>query len=176
VDIPVDVAEEAGPARLEYLVREHLAFVLAALGRAGVRDGDIEDAAQRVFLTAARKIDAISPDAERAFLKGVARREASHARRSYQRRGEVGEEGVVLHTTPSTGPDELVRRKQALLVVARLVDAMDPDLRAVFMLHELDELTVVAIAKKLGLPLGTVKTRLRRARGILADHAARLKA
>ena len=161
--------------RLERLMTQHLSFVVSVLYRAGVRDGDIDDLAQRVFLTALRKVDRILPDKERAFLHTVAQREAGHARRSYRRRREVGDDGVVQETTPSVRPDELVLRKQALLSIATVIDGMGVDLRTVFMLHELHEMPLPEVSEKLGLPLGTVKTRLRRARAILAEGVRSLR-
>src|SRR4051812_16425864 len=68
------------------------AFVLRTLRRFGVRADDVEDAAQRVFLTAANRIEDITVGAERAFLYGVAIREAGHVRRSYRRRRETPED------------------------------------------------------------------------------------
>lgn len=160
--------------RLERLMSQHFGFVVNVLYRAGVRDGDIDDLAQRVFLIALRKVNCIIPDKERAFLHTVAQREAGHARRSYRRRNEVGDDGVVQETTPSVRPDELVLRKQALLSITTVIDAMDVDARTVFMLHELHEMSLPEISLKLGLPLGTVKTRLRRARSFLANGARTL--
>jgi RNA polymerase sigma-70 factor, ECF subfamily len=161
--------------RLERLMSQHFSFVINVLYRAGVRDGDIDDLAQRVFLTALRKLNCIMPDKERAFLHTVAQREAGHARRSYQRRREVGDDGVVQETTPSVRPDELVLRKQALHSIATVIDAMDVELRSVFMLHELHEMPLPEISLKLRLPLGTVKTRLRRARAMLAERTRTMR-
>jgi RNA polymerase sigma-70 factor (ECF subfamily) len=46
----------------------------------------------------------------------------------------------------------------------RIMDGMDEDSRAVFMLFELEGLTMVEIAKVVDAPQGTVASRLRRAR------------
>ncbi len=156
-------------ARFERLVVQYLDFVVAMLHAKGVRDGDLDDAAQRVFLIALGKLERIEAHAEKAYLHRVAVREASHTRRSYQRRGEVDAEHVDMHSTPSMGPDELVRKKHALLQAAAALEELDADLRSVFVMHELEEMSLPDVSQALGLPLGTVKTRLRRARSLLSD-------
>jgi RNA polymerase sigma-70 factor (ECF subfamily) len=54
-----------------------------------VPSDDVDDCAQQVFWVAARKLDDIEGDSERAFLFGTAMRVASDARRSRTRRREV---------------------------------------------------------------------------------------
>jgi RNA polymerase sigma-70 factor (ECF subfamily) len=53
---------------------------------------------------------------------------------------------------------------------------MPLDLRAVFVLFELEELPTAEIASLVGVPVGTVASRLRRARGEFHRIAARLRA
>jgi RNA polymerase sigma-70 factor (ECF subfamily) len=159
--------------RFEQLITRHFDYVHSVLYAKGVQDGDRDDVAQRVFLVVLRKLDGIEIDAEKAFLRGVAIREASHARRSHKRRREVGNDDFDLQSTPSMSPDELVRRKQELMQVADAVDELDENLRAVFIMSEVQEIPLAAIAEELGLPLGTVKTRLRKARTVLADRSAK---
>ena len=58
----------ASEQRLAGLVREHYAFVWRLLRRLGLREGDADDAAQQVFLTASRRLHEIEPARERSFF------------------------------------------------------------------------------------------------------------
>jgi RNA polymerase sigma-70 factor (ECF subfamily) len=155
-------------------------FVAGTLRRFGVRACDVDDAAQRVFLTAANRIADIAVGSERAFLYTVALREAGHVRRSYRRSRETLED---LHEEPapaSLQQDELVARKRAHALARAVLHVLDEDCRRAFTLCELEGRTTSEVARELGAPLGTIKTRLRRARSTLAtlnvSHAARLAA
>lgn len=162
----------ADPARLRKMVGDHFDFIWRSLRRNGVREGDVDDLVQRVFLTASRRLAEIRPGAERAFLFAVALREAGHVRRSYRRRGEVGAEALADQSTGAPRPDELVGQRQGLQVIDAVLESMDDDLRTVFVLFEVEEQSAQQIAELLDIPLGTVKSRLRRAR---QDFAARVR-
>lgn len=162
----------AEAAQLRRLVEQHFAFVWRCLRRTGIMEADIDDAVQRVFLTAARKLTEISAGSERSFLFRVARGEAGHLRRSYRRRGEVGAEALLDRSTGALRPDELAGRQQALSFVSGVLEQMAEELRTVFVLCEVEELSSAEVAEALGVPMGTVKSRLRRAR---ADFALRTR-
>ena len=144
------------------------AFVVRTLRRFGVHVNDVEDAAQRVFLTAASRLGDITVGAERSFLYGVARREAGHVRRSYRRRRETPEEILEEATPASLQQDALVAKKRAHAAACRVLAGLDEDCRRIFISCELEGRTTTEVARELRLPVGTVKTRLRRARAILS--------
>lgn len=170
-----DGRRKSGRPTIEDLVGAHFDFVWRNVKRLGVREGDVDDTVQRVFLTAARKVDEIRDGAERAFLYAIAVREASHARRTYRRRGEeAGEDALADRSTGALRPDEQVDREQAKRLIAEVLDGMDEELRSVFVLFEVEEMTAAEIAELLGLPAGTVKSRLRRAREVFADRTSGL--
>jgi RNA polymerase sigma-70 factor (ECF subfamily) len=159
------------PVPFERLVGDHLDFVWRSLRRFGVPVADVDDATQQVFLIANQKLDKIRPGSERAFLVGVAARVASHARRSLHRR-EAAE--LSLSSNPraeNPDPEELTERLEARELLDRVLDTMPLELRSVFVLFELEELSVDQIARALVLPRGTVATRLRRAREVFHDAA-----
>jgi len=165
------VTRETPPATLQALVTQHLDFVWRSLRRFGVPSADVDDATQRVFLIANEKLERIQTGSERSFLVGVAARVASHARRSYHRR-EAAELGY--STSPrESGPDpeELTQKREDRELLDRVLDAMPADLRTVFVLFELEELSVDQTAALLVLPRGTVASRLRRAREVFHVQA-----
>jgi len=132
--------------------------------RLGVARCDVDDARQRVWLTALRHIERMRPGSEGAFLRMVARREAGHVRRTYRRRSEVPSAEFDELASAALPSDELVARRQQLEHAHDVLQNMDTELRRVLLLSEVDDASTRHIAGMLDIPLGTVKSRLRRAR------------
>ena len=148
--------------RLRAVVVAHFDFVWRQLRRIGVPPSDVDDAAQQVFLVAADRLDDIASGSERAFLFGTAVRVATTARR--QRARERPDNTTDSATDPTPLPDELTDQKRARELLDVLLDGLDEDVRAIFVLFELEGMKLVEIAALVGAPLGTVASRLRRAR------------
>ncbi len=172
VDAPAEApSAPAQPLALRQLVADHLDFVWRSLRRFGVPQADVDDAAQQVFLIANDKLSRIHPGSERSFLVGVATRVASHVRRSYHRR-EAAEQRLSVNPHDATpDPEQLAQRLEARTLLDKVLDGMPEDLRAVFVLFELEELSIDQTASLLILPRGTVATRLRRAREVFHEQA-----
>jgi RNA polymerase sigma-70 factor (ECF subfamily) len=155
-------------------VRTHLAFVWRALRRFGVPDADAPDATQRVFIVATARLARIEPGRERAFLFGTALRVASKVRRA-RARSPLASEAWEPDDHASAGPstEELVDERKARAVLDGILDDMTDELRAVFVLYELEQMTMAEIAELLELPAGTVASRLRRAREYFRERVAR---
>lgn len=165
--------EPASADRFRTLVLDRLQFVARNLRRLGVSEADVEDATQEVFLTVSRKLAQIAPEKERSFLYGVVLRVASHVRRAQARRGRAT---MALSNEPlprSSDPEQAIHEAQARLVLDRALDAMSDELRSAFCLYELEEMTAHEISGLLGVPLGTIKSRLRRAREIFLSAIER---
>ena len=169
-------SSSASDARLRALVTENLAFVWRSLVRLGVPRADAEDAVQQVFLVASRKLASIEPGSERAFLFGAALRIASRARRTQQRRREVLEAEPHDRLDPTPDPEELLDRARARAALDGILDTMPLELRAVFVLFNLEQLTIAEIAALVDLPAGTAASRLRRAREHFQAAVRRLEA
>src|SRR5882724_3291903 len=75
--------------RFRQIVAANLDFVWRCLRRMGIRSGDVDDAAQQVFLVVASKLDLVQVGSERAFLFSTASRVAANSRRSVHRRDEA---------------------------------------------------------------------------------------
>ncbi len=170
-------ATPVAPVSLRDLVETHLDFIGRSLRRLGVPEADVDDGVQQVFVVASRHLDAILPGRERSYLFGVALRVASDARRSRRRRSAVlddsGHEDDARSHEPS--PEALVGEHQARALLDRVLEAIPIEPRTVFILFELEEMTMAEIAQLLDLPAGTVASRLRRAREIFHDEARRLR-
>ena len=160
-----ELQNDADPARqIQLLISQHGSVVARVLRRFGVPEADVDDAAQRVFLTVARKLSEIQPGRERAFFSAIAAREASHVRRTYQRRRESPDTGIDTEMAESVRPDRLAVRKARASTLKRLLGTMQSDLRHVLLLVELEGHALSEAAEALQIPLGTCKSRLRRAR------------
>ncbi|HXU04388.1 MAG TPA: sigma-70 family RNA polymerase sigma factor, partial [Polyangia bacterium] len=112
---------------------------------------------------------------ERSFLFQVAVNLASHARRKLARRREVLDEEPPDRVETLATPEHLTDRKEMRKLLDEVVGGMDKTLRDVFMLHEFDELNLTEIAKLIGIPRGTVASRLRRARAEFRKHVAAIE-
>jgi RNA polymerase sigma-70 factor (ECF subfamily) len=163
------------PARLRALVDAHFDFIWRSLRRLGLKAPDADDAAQRVFWIAARKLDRIEIGKERAFLFGSACNVAREARRASTRRKEDLTDGIEVEDAAATA-EELVDREKARVALDRVLESMPMDVRAAFVLFELEEMSVPNIALFLGVPIGTVASRLRRGRELFQAAAARYRA
>jgi RNA polymerase sigma-70 factor, ECF subfamily len=142
-------------------------FVRRVLRRFGVPEAAIDDAAQEVFVVAARKLDAIAADKERSFLYGTARRVAADVRRSRGRAPATDSDSILVgHPDVAPSPEQLTVQSEARALLDRVLDAMGDDERDVFVLFELEGLAKSEVAVALGIPEGTAVSRLRRAREI----------
>ncbi len=169
-------ARAAEKARLRAMVDQHFHATYRALQRLGVPSAELDDSAQQVFWIASRKLGAITPGSERAFLLGTALRVAKDARRSQQRRREVFEEPGDERPDESLRPDALADQRRLRALLDQILEAMPEDLREVFVLFELEECSSPQIAELLDIPVGTVASRLRRAREDFEQRVKRLEA
>ncbi len=155
----------------------HFDFVWRSLRRLGLSVPDADDATQEVFLIASRKLSSIAEGSERPFLFGTALRVASTRRRSLRRRREELADAIDEHDEQSApGPERLTELARARTQLHEILADMSLELRAPFVLFELEELTVPQIAELLGLPIGTVSSRLRTAREEFHASVRRLQA
>jgi RNA polymerase sigma-70 factor (ECF subfamily) len=157
--------EETDSPDLATIHAEHAAFVWLSLQRLGVRDADIEDSLQEVFVVVHRRLHTFD-DSSRltTWLFGICLRvAASYRRRAYFRKeqptGDVPEQA-----TPEEGPEEAVLAREAQARLRAVLDTMDLAERALFVMFEIDEMPCEHIADILGVPLGTVYSRLHAAR------------
>ena len=138
---------------------------------------DAEDITQETFVRMFRALDRY--DLERPFstwLFTIASRLCiDHIRRRrtapvalYYRDSESGEEREIEVQDAGVRPDEAAQREQEERKVQGLIDALPPHYRVVVVLRHQQELSYEEIAEVLGMPLGTVKARIHRARALLA--------
>ena len=144
------------------MIQNDYRLIWRLLRRLGVPLHGVDDAVQQVFLIAAERLDDIRENSERAFAFGTALRVAQTLRRRIARE-QMGAEGD-RNVSPLPGPEELADQQRAREVLGRVLDGMPFELRTVFVLFELEGLSSPEIAELENVPLGTVASRLRRAR------------
>jgi len=162
--------------RLSEMFHHHYDFVWRSVRRLGVAPDAVDDAAQEVFVVASRKLESIELGKEKAFLFGTAIRVAADTRRAVLRRrmSPSDEQPEPIDATPAL--DELVDQKRAREILDDLINQLPEDTRPIFVLFELEGMTMAKIASDLELPAGTVASRLRRGRELFAANVARLEA
>lgn len=166
----------AEKARFRELVDRHYEFVWRSVRRLGVPRADVDDAVQEVFVVAARRLDDFGEERERAFLFGTAMRVASTRRRNARRRPEELDAESDERPAGDLDPEELAELARARPLLQEILDGMSEELRAVFILSEIEELPVREIAEVLAVPQGTVSSRLRSAREKFHAGIKRLQA
>ncbi len=165
-------ATPTAPGRsLATMVEAHFESVWRFLRRLGVAAADVDDAAQEVILVAARKLHTIAPGSERSFLLGTAFRIARRMNIARARQPVAAEEELDRLVDEADCPESLASLSEERAVLDAILSTMPVDLRAVFVLFEIEDHTMLEISAALGLPPGTVASRLRRAR---EDFEARL--
>jgi RNA polymerase sigma-70 factor, ECF subfamily len=152
------------PERLARAIDADYRFIWRLLRRFGVPEQYAEDAAQQVFLIVAERMADIAPGRERAFAFGTALRVSQTMRRRLGRELPHDQQQLDERGHTQSGPEELVEQKRARELLDRVLQQMPQDSRTVFVLFELEALSSPEIAGLLELPLGTVASRLRRAR------------
>jgi RNA polymerase sigma-70 factor (ECF subfamily) len=152
----------------DQVFREHAPFVWRALQGLGVREADLEDVCQEVFLVVHRKLARFQGRSSmRTWIYGIGLLAASEYRRRPHLRRELAEEPPE-QSMPAQQHEELERRRTLARLDAAL-GRLDEDKRAVFVLYELEELSMSEVAEAVGCPLQTAYSRLHAARKLIED-------
>jgi RNA polymerase sigma-70 factor (ECF subfamily) len=164
------------PARVDAFLRRHHAFVWRVLRRNGLAPADADDAAQKVFLVGIARLSGIPAASERAFLYRTAAHVASKAQRSVRRRPDNAAIGDREEAAHDPLPDALLDQRRTRELLDRILTELPDDLRAALILFDLEGLTKQEVAEALGIPPGTVASRVRRARDEVEARVLRQQA
>jgi RNA polymerase sigma-70 factor (ECF subfamily) len=132
--------------------------------RLGLGPADAEDVAQRAMLVVAQRIDDVADGSERAFVFRTVQNLVSKVFRGRRRRPEEPEEAADEPVDHESNPETLLEQRRARDALDGILEALSPTLRSAFVLFEIEGLSQPEIAVALDIPLGTVASRLRRAR------------
>ncbi len=150
-------------------------YVWNFLIRMGVPRRDLRDKVHDVFEALYRCRDRFDPSRPvRPWITGIAFRVASNLRRSAAFRREVYREEVEV-PTGGLDPEATVQQMQLRALLMRGLDELDPDYRAVIVLHDLEGHTIPVIAEMLDVNTSTMYSRLRQGRQLLAKAISRIR-
>ena len=165
----VDACKEGNPdaQRNLYEVTHENVYRLV-VRMVGIQDAD--DVTQQVFFQVFRKIGQFSGRSHfRTWLHRVAVNESlQHLRKSKRTKMQT-----LKHDAADSSPTESARLDGKELLEQALA-RLEPELRATFLLKEIDGFSYEAIAESLGIPKGTVGSRMNRARRELQGHLIEL--
>ena len=137
--------------------------------------GNADDLIQATMLRLVRGRDAFRGDASfRSFLFVVARNELLRHLRSLSRDRLVLDGEAVSAFELSGSPSSAVARKAEHRLLLRALRHIPLDFQIALELHYWEDLSTKELAEILDIPVGTVKSRLRRARERLAEQIHRL--
>jgi RNA polymerase sigma-70 factor, ECF subfamily len=158
------------PPSFSSVFAEYAPFVLRVMRHLGVPPSELQDQSQEVFVAVFRGLETFAGrSALQTWLYGICLRVASN----YRRRAHVRRERSVAEL-PERGcaaeQHTLLEQRQGEPRVLRLLDTLDPDKREVFILYELEELSMKEVAELCNCPLQTAYSRLHAARRLLLDR------
>jgi RNA polymerase sigma-70 factor (ECF subfamily) len=136
------------------------------LGRLGCRGPDLDDLVQETYLRAWRSLPGFRGESRfSTWLFRIAANVGSTWRHSRRIVATLGDDArVSRRSPPELGEVPLMEAYE------RALSGLSPELRAVFILHETEGMSYRDVAETLGCPIGTVMSRLHRARVKILDE------
>jgi RNA polymerase sigma-70 factor, ECF subfamily len=168
---------QEAPLDVSAIYAQHAQFLWRSLSRAGVADDDLPDSLQEVLLVVHRRLGSFDGSCRlTTWLFGICLRVAATTRRTRRRRREdpmdVDTERKLVERRD---PEELALARDARRRLNVALDRLDPEKRAVLVMFELEGLACGEIAELLGVPKGTVFSRLANARQLFLAALQRLE-
>lgn len=130
------------------------------------------DATQEAFIVAYRRLDTYRGGSFRAWLLRITTNQCYDELRRLKRRPavsveEMGDEPAIPDDADT--PEEVVQQRELQRAIQACISALNPDQRVVLVLCDVEGLDYSAIAEQVGAQIGTVKSRLSRARAAVRD-------
>ena len=145
------------------LFEQEYRYVRATARRLGIRERELPDLIHDVFVTVHRKLPGFEDGRPvRPWLFGITFRiVVGHKRRLGYRREELSGDSEDERADDAPRADQRMEDEERKRMVHEALEALDDDKRAVFVLHEIDEVPVPEIATALDVPQNTAYSRLR---------------
>ena len=162
------------PHAIERFYIDHAATVLGWVIRLGGPRLDAEDVAQEVFIVALRRIGSFRGEAAlTTWLFAITRRVVANARRRAALRTFIGLSDISEPSTTTDGADQQLERLRRRRAIQHALERLRRPQREVIVLMDLEERTAPEVAALLGIPVGTVYSRLHHARRSFATALRR---
>ncbi|HEV2349417.1 MAG TPA: RNA polymerase sigma factor [Terriglobia bacterium] len=165
----------------ESLLKGHTRKIFNLCYRFTGRPSEAEDLTQEIFIKIFQTLRTFD-SAQGTFMTWLNRVARNHLVDHYRRTRKDrmtssldDDEGAVSETpSPSAGPSAGVESRERRELLQRGLDKLSPDLREAVVLRDLNDLDYDEIARVLGVPQGTVKSRINRGRLELARVLKRM--
>jgi RNA polymerase sigma-70 factor (ECF subfamily) len=159
------------------IYRDYFDFVWSCTRRLGVSGEATDDVVQEIFVVIHSRLHTLErSEALRSWIYGIVRRTVS----TYRRSRRVGERAGAVLTASSEAmerrpptPQDRAEQTERVELLRSLLGDLDEPKREVFVLAELQEMTVPEIAQSIGIPVNTAYSRLRAARQAFEEALAR---
>lgn len=183
VDLLVEAFREGKPGAFDAIVRTHQDRVYSFCLRMLSDRDDALDVAQEVFLSAYRNLEGFRGEASLStwLLRIAANRSLNRIRQRATRAArevmsiEPQEDGEVPFQPPGREedrPDRMVESRETRRILEAAIADLDEDSRMLVLLSDVEGLSYEELSEAVGIPLGTVKSRLHRARMALRKMLA----
>ena len=160
---------------LRDLVREHSTrlqrFIIKHIGNTT----EAEDLAQQAFVEAARSYRSFRGESQlSSWLYGIALNLVrNYLSRAPERRHDFVSDSVLAeHASGDLSPDRALEQRQTLTLLQESLDELPENMRDILLMVGIDEISYEDAAALLTVPVGTVRSRLSRARAALRDKLA----
>ncbi|MGN6580371.1 MAG: RNA polymerase sigma factor [Bordetella sp.] len=170
------IDDVANDQLLRDLVREHGSrlqrFIIKHIGNIA----EAEDLAQQAFIEAARSYQSFRGESQLStWLYGIAMNLVrNYLSRAPERRYDfVGEEALYDHAASGVTPEQAVAQTQSMRLLQESLDELPESMRDILLLVGMDDLTYEEASALLSVPVGTVRSRLSRARSALREKLLR---
>jgi RNA polymerase sigma-70 factor (ECF subfamily) len=174
----VSLAQQGDARAFEALLVKYQRRIARHVGRYVKLAGDVEDVVQETFIRAYRGLSAFRGQSTfYSWLYRIATNTAlTHLQRaprevllgddSAEDRADAFEPGI----SDAEQPDRALMAKQIAEIVQQALAKLKPELAEALMLYEVENRPYAEIAEMLGIPIGTVRTRIFRAREFIAKR------
>jgi RNA polymerase sigma-70 factor (ECF subfamily) len=180
----VAAAPRPDPSPFEALMRKYNSRLFRIARSILKDDAAAEDALQEAYVQAYRKMAAFRGDAEMGtWLSRIVINQALMQLRKQKReqivipfgsrRSDQDMPQFDVVDARAESPSDLALRREVRGIIERRIDELPLAFRAVFVMREIEEMTVLETAESLGIPERTVRTRLFRARALLREKLER---
>ncbi len=164
--LPEQGSGDANHQSVKELFAAHATFVAKFLWRMGAPDHEIEDLVQDVFLIAHSRGGFVERQAKATtWLAAIAFRVWSSERRRFRRHSELPNDSALAQAqSQGPSPAEALATAESLERIRAVLDGIDERARAILILVDFEGSSCVEVAEALGVPVGTVYSRLHSAR------------
>ena len=169
------VEQETG-VDISQAYKVHAPFIARVIEKLTGAGPHVDDLLQETFIIAYKKRNQFeNRSALRTWLYGIAKNLCMHHKRGLARFLNFKEKLQALPDSHATRPDETLEVSRELKIAESVITSMSFKQREVFVLYELEEMEGQEIAELLGIPVGTVWTRLHKARQVFQSKLEKIQ-